>query len=267
MITELLESDLARIALRILIAFLVFIAGRWLANRSRGLLTKSLRKSELPESIITLVTTLSFYGIWIFAGLLALGILGVPPTTLVTALGIVVVILAIALQTSLGNLAATVIILLFKPFKIGDVIETAGKVGIVHEIQMFDTVLLAPDGKTHFLPNGLIQGGGLTNYSTTGRLRLNLSFTIDYESDFDQAKQILAALLAADDRVLPEPAPQVFVQDLGDNGIELVAWPFVNAADFAVVQAEIIEQVRKTFAEAGIVIPKPQLDVHLYSQS
>ena len=122
MIAELFENDLIRVGLRILLAFLVFVAGRWLAKRSQRLLSKSLQKSELPESIITLVTTLSYYGIWVFAGLLALGILGVPPTTLVTAFGIVVVILAIALQTSLGNLAATVIILLFKPFKIGDVI-------------------------------------------------------------------------------------------------------------------------------------------------
>jgi len=264
---ELLENDLVRIALRVLLAFLIFVAGRWFAKRSQELLAKSLRKSELPESIITLVTTLSFYGVWVFAGLLALGFLGVPSTTLVTALGIIVVILAIALQTSLGNLAATIIILLFKPFKVGDVIETAGAIGIVREIQMFDTVLLSPDGKTHFLPNGVIQAGGLANYSTTGRLRLNLVFTVSYENDIDQAKQILSDLLGADEHILTEPAPRVFVQDLGDNGVELVAWPFVKAVDYASVQAEIIGQVKKAYDKAGIVIPKPQQDVHLYSHN
>lgn len=141
MIEDLLDNDLIKIGLRVLLAFLFFVVGRWLAKWSKDLLAKSLRKSELPESIITLITTLSFYRIWVFVSLLALGILGVSPTTLVTAFGIIIVILAIALQTSLGNLAATIIILLFKPFKVGDVIEMGGAIGVVREIQLLDTVL------------------------------------------------------------------------------------------------------------------------------
>jgi len=216
--------------------------------------------------MITLGTTLAFYGIITFTFLLILGILGVPPTAIVTAFGIVIVILAITLQTSLGNLAATVIIMLFKPFKAGDVIQAGGALGVVQEIQMFSTILLAPDGKMYVVPNGVIQAGGLANYSTTGRLRFTLSFTISYESDLEKAKQILASLLAADERVLNEPPVRVFVQDLGNNGIELTAWPFVKSADFAVLQAEIVEQVKIVFDQAGIVTPRPQQDVHLYSQ-
>ena len=117
------------------------------------------------------------------------------------------------------------------------------------------------------MPNSIIQGGGLTNYSTTGKLRLNLSFTISYESDLDTAKQILNNLLAEDYRVLSEPVVRVFVQDLGDHGVELVAWPFVKASDFAFVQAEVTKQARKAFDEAGIAISRPQQDVHLNSKN
>jgi small conductance mechanosensitive channel len=193
--------------------------------------------------------------------------LGVPVTALGAALGVVIVVLAITLQTSLGNLAATIIILLFKPSKVGDVIAAGGASGVVHEIQMFNTVLHASDGKTHMVPNGVIQGGGLTNLSTTGVLRLDLSFRIGYGSDLEKAKELLANLLAADERVLAEPPARVFVQQLADSGVELVAWPYAKMEDSAAVQAEMVEAVKREFESAGIVIPYPQQDMCLYAQN
>jgi small conductance mechanosensitive channel len=262
---DLLETIVLPVALRILLAVLVWLVGRWLARRSRGWLSDALEETALTESFITLITTVSYFGILILAGLLALAALGVPVTALATALGIVIVVLAIALQQSLGNLAATIIILLFKPFEVGDVIESGGVLGVVNEIQMLSTVLNAPDGKTHVLPNGKIQGGGLTNYSTRGKLRLNLTFRIGYESDIDKAKEVLTGLLAADDRILPEPPARVFVQQLADSGVDLVAWPFVKAEDYSSLQGEIVERVRKEFDASGILIPYPQQDIHLYT--
>lgn len=246
MFSEILETHLIPIALRVLLAVAVWVVGRWLARRSRGSLTNSLQNTDLTESFITLITTVSYYGILILAGLLALAALGVPVTVLGAALGVVIIVLAIALQTSLGNLAATIIILLFKPFKVGDVIETGGALGLVREIQMLNTVLKSPDGKTHIVPNGLIQGGGLANYSTSGKLRLSLSFRISYGSDLDKAKAVLTNLLAADERVLAEPPARVFVQQLADSNVELVAWPFVETEDYALLSAEIVEQVNKS---------------------
>lgn len=267
MLTDLIKTYVIPIALRLLLAALVWVVGRWLARRSQGWLTKSLQKTALTESFITLINTVSYYGILILAGSLALAALGVPVTALAATLGIVVVVLAIALQQSLANLAATVIILLFKPFKLGDVIETGGALGVVHEIQMLSTVLNSPDGKTHIVPNGKIQGGGLANYSTTGKLRLNLSFRISYASDLDRAKEVLTNLLAADERVLAEPPARVFVQQLADSSVELAAWPFVKAEDYAVVQAEMVERVKSEFDIASIVIPYAQQDVHLYAHN
>jgi small conductance mechanosensitive channel len=264
MFKDILQTIILPIALRLLLAGVVWVIGRWLARRSQGWLTASLEKTDLTESLITLIKILTYYGILILAGAGALAALGVPISALATALGIITVVLAITLQQSLGNLASTVLILLFKPFKLGDVIETAGTVGVVHEIQILSTVLNSPDGKTHIVPNGKIQSGGMANYSTTGILRLNLSFGISYDSDLDKAKKILANLMAADERVLDEPAARVFVQQLADSYIELVAWPFAKAEDYGVLQAELVERAMNELDAAGIIMPYPQQDVHLY---
>jgi small conductance mechanosensitive channel len=265
MLPEILRTVVLPIALRILLAFLVLLIGRWLAGRSQRWLTNSLEKTELTESFITLLKALSHYTIMILAVVVMLAILGVPIPFLGGALGVILIVLAITLQTSLGNLAATVNFLLFKPFRVGDVIEAGGKVGGVQEIQLFSTVLASPDGKTHVLPNALIQGGGLTNYNTTGQLRLNLSFRISQGSDVDKAKEVLTSLLAADERVLPEPPASVFVQGLEEGTIELVAWPFVKVEDYGTIQADVVERVKKEFDTAGIVFPLPQQGVHLFT--
>jgi small conductance mechanosensitive channel len=194
---------------------------------------------------------------------IALVILGVPPTTVVGILGIFVIVLAIALQQSLGNLAASVNFLLFKPFVIGDLIETGGVLGVVQEIQLFSVVLISGDNKTHVLPSSKIQGDGLTNYSKIGTLRVDLVIGVSYESDTSQAIQIITNLLTADDRVLSEPPPQVFVQNLADSSVEIAAWPFVKIADFFPFRREITGKVKDSLDAAGIVIPYPQHDVHL----
>jgi small conductance mechanosensitive channel len=267
MFEDILQTVILPIALRLLLAAAVWVIGRWLARRSRRLLATSLEKTDLTESLITLTKILVYYGILILAGAGALAALGVPISAIAAALGIITVVLAITLQQSLGNLAATVIILLFKPFKLEDVIETGGIVGVVHEIQILSTVLNSPDGKTHIIPNGKLQAGGLTNYSTTGILRLNLSFGISYDSDLEKAKELLASLLAEDERVLAEPPARVFVGQLADSYIELVAWPFTKAEDYAVLQAELMERVMDEFDAAGIDMPYPRQDVHLFTHS
>lgn len=261
-----INPNLMSILLRLLLVVVVFIIGRWLAGHSRGWLIKSLRRTNLTESLITLLVTLSYYGIIILTVMVALAILGVPTTTIVGIVGIVTVVLAIALQQSLGNLAATVNFLLFKPFEVGHVIETGGVMGAVHEIELFSTVLVSADHKTHVLPNAKIQGAGLSNYSKIGTIRVDLTFGVSYESDISKAKQILVALLAEDERVLTEPPAQVFVQRLADSSIDIAAWPFVEIADFFPFQKDITERVKDSFEKAGIIIPYPQQDVHLIRQ-
>lgn len=267
MLSDLIETILIPFALRFLLATVVWVAGRWIARRVRELIEKSIRKTELTESFVTLIVTLSYYGLLLLLALVTLGILGVPTTSMVAALGAVAIVIAIALQTSLANFAGTIIILLFKPFKTGDFIETGGVFGGVQEIQMLNSVLASPDGKTHIVPNGRIQSTGLTNLNTTGYLRLELSFLISYDSNVDRAKDILINMLSDDERVLAEPLPHVFVRQLADSGIELVAWPFVNIQDFITFPLDFVERVKKAFDAEDITVPYPQQDVHLYTHS
>jgi small conductance mechanosensitive channel len=262
---EQFDLDLGVLLSRLVSIAVVFIIGRWLAGVSRRWLAKSLQKYEMTDSIITLVGTLVYYSILLGTFAIVLGILGVPPNIIAGAIGIIVIVLAITLQASLGNLAATVNFLLFKPFVVGDIIQTAGMLGAVQEIQLFNTVIVSADHKTHILPNGKIQGAGITNLSTIGTTRVDQAYRISYASDVKKAKQIVTTLLADDERVLAEPAPQVFASKLAEDHIEITAWPFVLIADFLPFQKDIVENVLKGFEEAGIIIPLPQQEVRLLS--
>ena len=258
-----IEIDLASIALHLLLVLIVLIIGRFLAKVTRKWMDKSLRKTELTESLIVLTTTLTYYTGLLLALLIALAILGVPAAALAGTVSVIVIVLAITLQTSLGNLAATITFLLFKPFEVGDFIETAGVMGFVQEIQVFSTVIVSPNRKTHVLPNSKIQGAGLANYSKTGTIRVDLAFGISYDSDVDRAKQIIEDLLSEHESVLVDPPPQVFLQKLDDSKMDIAAWPFVRLVDFLPFQNDIVQRVKNSFDEAGIIIPFPQQDIHL----
>lgn len=263
---EQFDLNLTSLIMRLGLIVIVFIVGRWLAGFSRRWLTKSLARYDLTDSIIMLVATLVYYSILILTVAIVLAILGVPANIIAGAIGVVIIVLAITLQASLGNLAATVNFMLFKTFEVDDLIQTSGILGAVQEIQLFSTVLVSADNKTHILPNGLIQGTGVTNLSKIGTIRADQAYRVSYASDVDKAKQIVATLLAADERVLAEPAPQVFVGKLAEDHMEICAWPFVKIEDFLAFQRDIVENVLTSFEEAGIVIPLPQQEVHLISQ-
>jgi small conductance mechanosensitive channel len=267
MLMDILQTIIIPFGVQVLLALLILAVGRWLARHFQRWVTASLQKTSLTASFVTLITALSYYGSMILIGVLMLAVLGVPTATLAAIVGIVVVVLAISLQQSLGNLAATIIFLLFKPFETNDSIESGGVLGVVQEIQMFSTTLLAPDGKTHIVPNGNILGSGLTNYSKTNRIRLDLSVGIDYDSDIDQAKGIMMNLLNADERVLAEPEARVFVEELADSSVLLTAWAFVSFADSQIFQVYFVEQVKKAFDQADIVIPFPHQDVRLFTHN
>jgi small conductance mechanosensitive channel len=261
------DINLSVILLRLGSIVVVFIVGRWLAGVSRRWLTRSMQRYELTESIITLVTTLVYYSILILTFAIVLALLGVPPNIIAGALGVIIIVLAITLQASLANLAATVNFLLFKHFELGDFIQTAGIMGIVQEIQLFSTVLVSPDHKTHVLPNSKIQGAGITNFSKIGDIRVDQAYRISYSSDVDKAQEIVAELLAKDERVLTQPTPEVFVGRLAEDHIEIGAWPFVAITDFLSFQNDIVKEVMEAFDKAGITIPLPQQEVHLVGQS
>ena len=258
------ELPIATILLRLLGVAALFVVGRWFAKNSRSWLKKILFKQGLPKSIITVLANLTYSGIWLVTVITILALLGIPVEALITGVVLVVVVLGIALRESLGNFAATIIFALFKPFEVGDLINSGDTMGVVQEIELFNTVILSYDNKVHILPNGLIQSNGITNLSKTGRIRLDLRFSISYQDDVALAKKSLFDMLAGDKRVLPDPPPNIFVKNLGDSGVEIAVWPYVRTEDYYAFLFDVLEQGKLRLEEAGLTIPFPQRDVHLY---
>jgi len=250
--------------LRVGAAVLIYLIGRWLARRSRTWLHISLPKANIPPSMSQLAERGAYYGILFVAILTGLALIGVPIEALLGASLIIVIILGIALQQSIANLAATIVFLLFQPFRLGELIETNGVRGTVKEIQFFSTVLVTGENLEVTIPNAKIQGDNLLNYTRLGQLRINFIFNVSYRDDLEKVKQVLYEILKADERVLADPAPFVFVQTLSDDGMILEVRPWVKPADYWTLQWDIPEQVKRRFDAEGISIAFPRRDVHLF---
>jgi small conductance mechanosensitive channel len=264
---DFLQVTVIPFLIRVLVAIIITIIGHWLAGKARSTMARSLAKTDMTESMITLFTVLAYYGVLLLGILLALAVLGVPVTTLVAAVGVILIILGIALQQSLGNLAATVIFFLFKPFEVGDIIETSGTMGVAKEIQLFSTAILTFDQKLVTLPNAKIQGDGVANYSKMGILRADMVFGISYSDDISRAREILEELVSADERILSEPESQIVVLELGDSSVNIGVRPFARTEDAWNVKFDMMEKVKNRFDEARISIPFPQRDVHVFQSN
>jgi small conductance mechanosensitive channel len=257
------DREVLEIVLRVSAALLVFVVGRWLAERARTALRIAMSKTTLAPSMTRLLLLLVYYGILLVTLITALALIGFPITALLTASLIIVVILGIALQQSIANLAATIVFMLFQPFKLGELIKANNVLGTVKEIQFFSTVLVTGDNLEVTIPNAKIQGDTLLNYTRLGKLRIDFVFNVSYHSDIERVKRVLLDLFASDARVLADPAPRVFVQELGEDGMQIAARPWVEPDDYWDVQWELPERVKTRFDAEGISIPFPQRDVHL----
>lgn len=246
------------------LAVVVVLVGRWLARMARRWVQRALTKTTLSETVAQLIERATYYLILLSAVLVAMAVVGVPTTSIIYTVGIVLIIFGVALQESLSSFAATVIFLTFQPFKVGEQIETNGVMGTVREISMFQTILTKADNTILVLPNAQIQNSVLINYSRMGTLRADLTFGIGYGDDLRKAKDVLMELMVADPRVLAEPPPVVVIQSLGDNAVQLAVRPWVNNADYWSFRTEMLEKVKLRFDAEGIGFPFPQRDVHVY---
>lgn len=260
-----IDPNLLKLILRLLAVVGVLLAGRWLARRTRQWLIKPLQRVPMSETMVNLTTTLAYYTLLVLTVALALAFLGVPGSAILAVILLFLLVLAIALQQSLASLAATINFYLFKPFEVGHLIDTGGVMGVVREVQLFNSVLLANDQTIHVLPNAKIQSNGLTNYSKMGATRLKIVFRISYDSDADAALALLIDLLARDARVLTDPAPLVYVQELSESAIHIAVCPYVGPADYFQIQRDLPGRVKGMFDAAGIRIPFPQQEVTIRS--
>ncbi len=244
-------------------ALIIFIIGKWIARVLQRLAVKLMRNNSLDETLVTFIESLIYILLMIVVVLAALNTLGVETTSFVAILGAAGLAIGLALQGTLGNVGSGVMLISFRPFKVGDFVSVAGETGSVAAISIFATTLHTPDNKVVTIPNSAITSGNITNFSAKEVRRLNLTFGIGYGDDLKKAKQILLDIIAQDERVLDDPAPFVGVSELADSSVNFVFRPWVKSEDYWDVYFDMNEKVKLTFDEKGISIPFPQMDVHL----
>ncbi len=260
------QELLALYGLNIIAALIIFIVGRWASGVVRNMIKKMMVKKNVDHTLIGFVTSLTYAALLAFVIIAALGRLGIHTASFVAVLGAAGLAVGLALQGSLANFAAGVLMIIFKPFKSGDYIEGGGTAGTVEEIQIFCTLLKTPDNKAIIIPNGKILSDNIVNYSTKPTRRVDMVFGIGYGDDIDKAKEVIASVLSEDKRILSDPAPQIAVSELADSSVNFVVRPWVKSDDHWPVFFDIHEAMKKRFDAEGISIPFPQTDVHLFKQ-
>ncbi len=249
---------------KLVLAIIVLIAGLWLIRLVLKGMDRGLGRSNIELSLQKFLR--SFLSIVLKALLLisVASMVGIATTSFVAILGAAGLAVGLALQGSLANFAGGVLILFFKPFKVGDVIDAQGVVARVHDIQVFHTILKTFDNKTVILPNGMLSNGSITNFSTEPTRRVDMTFGIGYGDDIQKTKTLLARLVEEDTRILKDPAPQIALSELGDSSVNFVVRVWCEAADYWGIYFDMQEKVKKNFDLEGISIPFPQRDLHLY---
>ncbi|WP_178862203.1 mechanosensitive ion channel family protein [Thiomicrorhabdus cannonii] len=251
--------------IKIALALLIFVVGRWVVKLVVKVLKKLLgRAKTMDEMLINFVSSIVNAVLMLFVIIASLDQLGVDTTSLVALIGAAGLAIGLALQGSMQNFAAGVMILVFKPFKAGDFVEAGGVTGVVETVNIFSSTLRTGDNKEIIVPNGAIYSGSITNYSARDTRRVDMVFGVSYEDDIRQVKAILEKLVAEDERILKDPAPVVALSELADSSVNFIVRPWVNSADYWDVYWSMNEKVKLAFDEAGISIPYPQMDVHLH---
>ena len=250
--------------IQIAIAIAIFIVGKIVARMIANLVQKAMRRGGTDEMLIGFIGNITYAVLLVAVVLAAIDSLGVNIVSLMAILGAAGLAVGLALKDSLGNFAAGVMIIIFRPFKIGDYIDAGGAAGTVDEIGLFATLMHTPDNKRIIVPNGAIINGNITNVSALPTRRVDLVFGISYDDNIGQARDIIKGILESDKRVLDDPAPVVTVGELGDNSVNLNVRPWVDAADYWAVYWDLLETVKIKFDEAGISIPYPQQDVYMH---
>lgn len=245
-------------------ALAILIIGRIVIGIITSLIRKMLKRTKTDETLVKFLVTLTKTALLAILFIVVLNQLGVQTTSFVAIIGAAGLAIGFALQGSLANFAAGVMLIIFRPFKAGDFVEAGGTMGIIEEIGIFSTLMKTPDNKQIFVPNSGITGSNITNYSAKDTRRVDLVFGIGYDDDLKKAREILERLLKEDDRILKDPAPVVAVGELADSSVNFLVRPWVNSADYWGVYWDLTEKVKLTFDAEGISIPYPQQDVHMH---
>ena len=254
-------------AFSLIMALLVFIIGKWAVNKIVALLGKVLRKVKgMDETLIKFLENIVYYALMIVVLLTALGKLGVETTSFLAILGAAGLAIGLALKDSLGNFASGVMIIMFKPFKVGDVVTAAGVTGSVSEVGIFNSVFTTPDNQKIIIPNGAITSGSITNINANDTRRVDLVVGIGYEDDIKKTKDVLNDIISSHEKVLLDKGITVAVSELADSSVNFVVRAWVKTPDYWDVKFALTETIKLRFDAEGISIPFPQQDVHHYNK-
>lgn len=249
----------------VVLAIITLIVGLWIIGRITRVVRKTMIRREMDESLIPFLTSLIGITLKVLLVISVAGMVGIATTSFVAVLGAAGLAIGLALQGSLANFAGGVLILIFKPFRVGDLIKTQDEMGTVKTITIFNTILTTPRGNVAILPNGQVANDKIINFSQEKTMRVDLTVGISYSQDIPTAKKVIMDALVANPMVLEDPAPFVGVLEMGDNSVNLAFRPYVKSEDYWPAYFQCNEDIKIALDKAGIEIPFPQRDIHIKS--
>jgi small conductance mechanosensitive channel len=252
---------------KLLLTIIVLIVGLWIIKRVVNVVKKGLETSKTDVTLAKFLASLTSIILKALLFISVASMVGIETTSFIAILGAAGLAIGLALQGSLANFAGGVLILMFRPYKIGDFVDAQGVSGTVSAIQIFNTVIKTPDNKVIIVPNGSISNGIITNFSAEETRRVDFVFGIGYDDDIAKTKETLKAIFAADERVFDDPAPFVVLSELADSSVNFTCRVWVKAPDYWAVYFDTMETVKLRFDAENISIPYPQQDVHMHQVS
>jgi len=247
-----LINTLVEYAPKLIMALLVLTIGMWLVKRIAILSEKAMMRRDIEVSLRTFLKSLVSIGLKIVLIVTVAGMIGIGTASFVTVLGAAGLAVGLALQGSLSNFAGGVLVLIFKPFKVGDTIEAQGQLGEVKEIQIFNTLLLTPDHKTVILPNGVLSNNTIVNNSRSGCLRIDLQLMVSGENNLDSVKKIIGEVMEKNELILKEPAPRIFIGKMIDGAVSINVKPFCKPKNTSTLTSELYNEIKSTFEKNNI---------------
>jgi small conductance mechanosensitive channel len=263
-LVELIKTQGLDLAINIAIAIAIFYVGKMIVGFIVRGLRKVMQQREVDQTLESFVCNFVRIALMVVVVVAAIGQIGIQTTSFIAIFGAAGLAVGLALQGSLSNFAAGVLIVMFRPYKVGDFIEAAGISGVVEQVQILTTVLKTGDNKQIIVPNGQIMDSIITNYSANDTRRVDMVVGVSYDDDLDKVHKTLKELVDAEERILDDPAPTIAVSELGDSSVNFVVRPWVRTADYWGVKFDLTEAIKKRFDHEGISFPFPQQDVHLY---
>ncbi len=252
--------------LKIIFAILLLLVGKWLAGKLSDMLAKVLQKREVDITLVKFLRNIVYYLLLVAVLVAAAGEVGINTASFLTIIGAASLAIGLALKDSLSNFSAGIMLILFRPFRVGDYVIAGGEAGTVEEITIFNTILHTPDNQKKIIPNGSISNSVITNITANPTRRVDLTIGIGYDDDLRRAKDVLQRIVKADERILSEPAAAIMVSSLGDSAVNIVCRPWVKKEDWWAVHCDLLEKIKLGFDAEGISIPYPQRDVHIHSE-